>query len=403
VAPLSPPPSGPPVPLGAARAAAARLLARLERNENALRLAVAGEVRRMAPWVQRLELLATAHEPAPLLDALAEAPRVAAVLARAERDVALRLEDGLEVHLRVLEDEDAFGSALLAATGPEPFVDLLRARAAAHGLTWRSDALRRGGEALPLPDEAQVFEVLGLDPMPPEQRDTHAPGAHVETLLTMPEVLGAAGLHARPGRGRYPLADMAARAAREGYAWALVVAEGEDAAGLATLDEAAAQQGAVDESVPTRLAVLRRDGAPQPKGALRLAAAPLDASLERALAVVEGTDALWLSAGDAPDAEAPTPGAQTRLLDRLARTGAALVVPPPPRHLRPEPDLLCAALERGVPLLLWADAHDLVALDDLVLAVGLARRAGARAEQVLNTRSLADFDAWIARRHAGAR
>jgi len=407
---VSVPPTPAAVPLGTARSAAARLLGRLERNESALRLAVTGETRRMAPWVRRLDLLATAHEAAPLLDALAQAPRVAAVLTRAERSVEVQLDDGLRVRLEVLAEEAEFGPALVRATGPTAYVGLLEARAAALGLVWRGHTLWQGSERLVLWEEAEVYERLGLERPAPELRERALPGAEVADPVVMTDIRGAAGLHVKPGGGRYGLKEMAARAQREGYGWSLLVAPADEGTTVEQAQSALAGWNEDGEtSAPGRLAleVLLGAASPDAGGAPLLLASAVShdatatAELTRA-ARDPRYDAFWLRAPPAPPG-LPERGPDLRpLLQALAATGAALAVSPPPHHPRPEPELLEAALALGVPLLLLADARDLVGVDDLVLSVGLARRAGARREQVLNTLDLAGFDAWLARRRARA-
>src|SRR5688572_7453610 len=213
----SPPPS-PSVPLGQARAAAARLLGRLERNSEALRLAVTGAVRRMEPWVARVDLLATAHAAGPLLDDAAAAPAVAETLARTERVLDVLLRDGVHVRLAVLEDEPLFGAALARSTGPEQHVEGLVSRARVRGLAWEGDRLLRAGAPQGCPEEADVYALLGLPWCPPERRGR----ADVATppppdLVAMADLVGVAGLHTNAGSGRYSLPEMATRAAREGY------------------------------------------------------------------------------------------------------------------------------------------------------------------------------------------
>jgi hypothetical protein len=326
------------VPLGLARAAAVRLLARLEREPAALRLAVGGEVRRMAPWVSRLELVASGHATEPLLDALARAPRVAAVLERSSTRVLVRLADGLDVVLDVLPDEDA-----------------VERRLAAEG-------------------------------QPPER-----PCA--SDLVRMADCLGIAGLHTKDAGGRYGADEMAARAEREGYAWALL-----PPCSAAPASETLHVLGAREVEVgvePHRL----------PGGDEWLLAAPAPSLCADGRAATRALVAAL--AGGAVDAAVPrgvgvhgagTPYDAAALAAALKDAGAALGVAPPPRHAEPEPGLLEAALAAGVPLLLLADARDLVGVDDLALAVGLARRAGARAGDVLNARTAAEVEAWRAAR-----
>lgn len=363
----------------------------------------------MAPWVERLDLLATAHEAEPLLEALATATQVAGVLERTPGAIVVRLTSGLDVRLEVRLDEADAVPALVRATGPAAHVALLEARAAAQGLAWRGDALSLGGERLTLFEEADLYDALGLEPLPPELRETHAPGAHVGALLTMGDMRGAAGLHVKPGRGRYPLAEMAARAAREGYAWSLALVPAGDLEARAAAEQALeAWNDDAETQAPVRLALEltapdeRAAGTTLGLGSLSLGSLRVedDPTLAHAHALLPHVDALRLAFPASPLA-APAPPNLAALLRELAARRIAWALTPPPHHPRPEPGLLAHALGLGVPLLLLADAHDLVGVEDLVLSVGLARRAGASAAQVLNTLSLAGLDAWLEARRKG--
>ena len=399
----------PGLPLGAAREEAARLLARLERNESALRLAVAGEARRMAPLVRHLHVLATAHAAAPLLEALASAPRVTRVSARSAWHVEVELACGLPVLLEVLADEQDFVPALVRATGPAGHLATLQARAAAQGLSWRGDALCGPEGRIALLEEADLYAALGLDRPIPEQREQWVPGLEVHEPVAMADMLGVAGVLTREAGGRFTVAEMATRAAREGYGWMLARLGAEAGAGphealaaaVAGCEHAVAAdpETGLEARASVRLMVeARAAGGPHdltsPAGTLRCLRMRPD----------EGAGALRGGAFDVVLLEGPAEDAtdRGRLLAALASTGAALCVRPPPHHPQPEPRLLAEAVARGVPLLLLADAHDLVGLDQLVLGVGLCRRAGAPAATVLNAWPLARLEAWTAGRRARA-
>jgi DNA polymerase (family 10) len=400
-------PPTPPVPPAAparraslkeARALAARALNRLERSDAALRLAVTGETRRMEPAVARVDLLATAHEAAPLLDALAAAPFVADVLDRGAATGLVRAKDGLLLHLEVLEQEERFGAALLRTTGPDAYVASLHAVARGRGLAWTGDVLAAGGEERLAAEEHDVYAALDLPWQPPERRGRGSLEEGVPPgLLEMRDVVGVAGLEPGQGPGRYSAAEFLSRAEREGYAWALVTSSGDAPAlplGARRVDigpdgALTLESGIVADPEAFRI------GYPEPgfpTARRALTAALVTAAKSGALDVL----ALRLP----PGAEDPEARA---LLDACAASGVALGVPPPPHHPRPEPHLLEAGAARGVPVLLLAEAIDLNSVDDLILAVGLARRAGVPRSLVLNTFDRPALEAWKGVRRARAR
>jgi DNA polymerase (family 10) len=72
-------------------------------------------------------------------------------------------------------------------------------------------------------------------------------------------------------------------------------------------------------------------------------------------------------------------------------TGVALEVNGLPDRLDLRDDHVRLAIEAGVPIVCSTDAHSVRGLGNMQLSVATARRGGATAADVLNTRPLADF------------
>ncbi len=72
-------------------------------------------------------------------------------------------------------------------------------------------------------------------------------------------------------------------------------------------------------------------------------------------------------------------------------TGVALEINGLPDRLDLSADGARVALEAGVPLVCSTDAHSVRGLGNMELSVRTARRAGATASNVLNTRPLAEI------------
>jgi DNA polymerase (family 10) len=87
----------------------------------------------------------------------------------------------------------------------------------------------------------------------------------------------------------------------------------------------------------------------------------------------------------------PVPLRMEEVLDALAASRGAIEINGDPHRLDLEPRWVRAARERGIPLVLGVDAHATSELDNLRYAVGLARRAGARCDEVLNARPADGF------------
>ena len=77
-----------------------------------------------------------------------------------------------------------------------------------------------------------------------------------------------------------------------------------------------------------------------------------------------------------------------RIFD-LARVGVAMEVNGLPARLDLSGEHVRAALQAGVEIVCSTDAHSVRGLDNMAYAVATARRGGATAAQIINTRPLA--------------
>jgi DNA polymerase (family X) len=91
-----------------------------------------------------------------------------------------------------------------------------------------------------------------------------------------------------------------------------------------------------------------------------------------------------------------------RLFEQAARTGTAVEIDGAPGHLDLDPPLAALAGEIGAPLLVDSDCHMADRLGrQMRFGIGLARRAGLTASQVLNTRDVEAIRSFVAaKRHA---
>ena len=87
----------------------------------------------------------------------------------------------------------------------------------------------------------------------------------------------------------------------------------------------------------------------------------------------------------------PIPLRVEDVLDVIAESRGAIEINGDPHRLDLEPKWVRAARQRGIPFVLGVDAHAVRELDNVRYAVGLARRAGVRRDEVLNARSLKVF------------
>jgi DNA polymerase (family 10) len=418
--------------LDVARRAASRVLDRLQREPAALRLAVAGALRRMEPIIERVDLVATAHDTAGLLDAFETMPFVDVAVARGDRDAVVRLDDGVEVWLEVAAREADYAVLLFRRTGPDTHVEALAQRAAACGCTLLDDRLARGGRRVDVAEEEALYAALDLPFVPPERRGaTGLDGG--EALVTMRDVQGCVGLHTVDGAGAFELEDMATRAEREGYRWAVVTDR----------SHRAFPRGASLEAVRAQAERIARYREQDPDGIELFHGTEVDVLPDGRLDwpddVLRAFDFVVAAVNDGhgPDGRPQDEAAMTErvcravahpqvhalahpegrvllgrpgwpvnveaVLRACADAGTAVSVSGLPHRLDLDERWHAYARLLGLRALPAADAHDLNGIDQAILAVGALRRGGWRPGEVLTTLSAAAFKASCDDEAAGGR
>jgi DNA polymerase (family X) len=203
-------------PLGEVLPLARALLAHVEAAPGVVRASLAGSVRRGNETVGDVDLIASAAEAGPVLDALASAPGVAQVLGKGDSKCSVRLVEGdLQVDLRVLPDED-YATALHHFTGSKAHHVRLRGLAQDRGLRISEWGVQReDGTKLSIPTEDALYAALGMQPVPPELREDNGEieaalaGSLPHDLVTLEDVVGAVHAHSTWSDGRNSLEEMA--------------------------------------------------------------------------------------------------------------------------------------------------------------------------------------------------
>ncbi|MGH7467104.1 MAG: helix-hairpin-helix domain-containing protein [Longimicrobiales bacterium] len=104
-----------------------------------------------------------------------------------------RLADGFKLQLDCVPPAE-FPTRLLAATGAQDHVRALGQEAQSHGLELTPVALLRNGAPVSLDQEADVYRAVGLEPIPPELRETGIEVVRAREGL-LPELIEADDLH----------------------------------------------------------------------------------------------------------------------------------------------------------------------------------------------------------------
>ena len=216
------------IPLGTAWPVALELLEGLKTAcPEVLEATVAGSLRRMRSTIGDIDLLASSVVPGAVMQAFSELPPVAEILLGGQTKTTVRLHNGLQVDLRVLAPEH-WGAALQYFSGSQAHNVRVREIARNQNLSLSEYGFKReDGSLLTCPQEAEVYETLGLCWIPPELREDRgevqaALEDRLPRLVGWDDILGDLHAHTDWSDGAGTLAEMAETARQHGYRYLLI-------------------------------------------------------------------------------------------------------------------------------------------------------------------------------------
>ena len=352
----------------------------------------AGDVRRWRDSCERLAVACGAGDAGPVLARFAALPQIVAVIDQAQRHAVGLTVEGVPVELVVAEPR-RFGTELLRATGSPAYVAAL--------------------EPLPDgPDDAAVYRALDLPWCPPELREAPLRAAPPD-LVEAAEIRGDLHSHTTWSDGRATVAEMGRAARERGYAY-LAICDHTPAVGAVrglTPDDVRRQgeeiAAANDQLAPFRiLRGIECDILPDGRldlpddvlaeldwvqasvhGGQRMPRAELTRRVEEALGNPH-VRCLSHPTGRLISRRPENALDLERVYALAVKNGVALEVNGLPDRLDLSGEHVRAALRAGAEIVCSTDAHSVRGLDNMAYAVATARRGGATAAQIINTRPL---------------
>lgn len=402
------------------------LLAFLRERFPLARIAPVGSLRRGCESCGDIDILASGADPS-ILDAFTGYRLVGRVLGQGDTKSSVLLRDGIQADLRLVPPESR-GAAEQYFTGSKSHNVALRDRALGLGFTLNEYGLFRTNNDVQIAGatEAGIYEALGLAFVPPELRESQgeldaAATRTLPRLIERDDLRGDLHMHTTETDGRDDIRAMA-RAAREaGHEYIAITDHSQSLAMANGMNETrtlahAARIRALDGQDGVRLlAGVECDI--RPNGTLDLAddcLAALDivvASVhsgfnqdrgqmtERILRAIENphVDVIGHPTGRKILARAPFAVDVDAVMSAAARAGIALEINSHINRLDLSDVNARLARRHGVRLVISSDAHSRDALAVVRWGVTVARRAWLTADDVLNTRPLAEFRSLLRR------
>ncbi len=186
----------------------------------------AGSYRRGRDTVGDIDLLVDADDAAAVMDRLAEYDALAEILARGDTKMSVRLDNGLQVDLRVVPTE-SYGAALQYFTGSKDHNVELRGKAKEQGLKvseWGVFRVEKDGTETYLAGktEEEVYAALDLPCFPPELRENRGEFAYhraedLPRLVELSDLVADLHMHTTHTDGKNTLEEMVAEAQTRGF------------------------------------------------------------------------------------------------------------------------------------------------------------------------------------------
>jgi DNA polymerase (family 10) len=419
----------------------AGLLEYVRETEGVEEVQVAGSLRRRKETVGDVDLLVKFEgDGTPVVDRFVAFEGAERIEGQGPTKGTIVLHSGLQVDLRVIPAR-SYGSALVYFTGSKEHNVVIRTRAVREGLRvneWGVFRLPKGvdpdtlgkedGKRVAGETEESVYDALGMAWVPPELRENRgeieaALADELPELVTLDDIRGDLQMHSTWSDGQVSLEEMALACRELGYEYMAITDHSQAMAMVQGLTpKRARQQWKEIDKVRKRVEGIE---------ILRSAEVDIlkDGSLDMPDEILEELDVVVISVHSFMDLDRAT--MTKRVLKAMAHPCVDILAHPTGRIInRREPfpmdveEVLTAAAELevavelnanpnrldlsdvhvhrarelGVPVVISTDAHKPDGLHNMRYGVDQARRGWLGPDDVLNTRSLKDFRAWLGRR-----
>jgi DNA polymerase (family 10) len=384
------------------------------------RVIVAGSCRRRRETVGDLDVLVTAKNGAAVGDKLARYENVAQIIAHGPTRTTVVLRSGLQVDVRAVPEE-SYGAALLYFTGSKAHNIALRGLANERHWKLNEYGLFSGKRRMAGATEQEVYEKLGLAFIEPELREDRGEipasrAGKLPKLVELSDIRGDLHVHSDWTDGTVSIMGMAAAAQARGYEYIALTDHSRRVAMTHGLDPArlARQIREVDRLNEkfSNFTILKgievdilKDGKLDlPDSSLSrldvvVAAVhshfdlPRQAQTDRVVRALENHHVSILAhpTGRLIDEREPYDIDMDRVISTARKAGCYLEINAEPDRLDLNDLHAHAAKLAGVKLAISTDAHSIDAFQCMRFGIDQARRAWLTANDVLNTRPLAEL------------
>ena len=410
------------VPLGFALGSAEEVTKYLKALKEVQKVSVAGSTRRMKETIGDIDILATSKSPQIVIDFFAKMPNVAQVLAKGPTKSSVRLKEGMQVDLRVLND-NIFGAALLYFTGNKEHNIILRRIAIKKGLKLSEYGLfdSRTNRLVAGRTEEEVYKKLGMDYIEPEMREDEgeiemAQHHMLPKLIGYNNIKGDLQMHTKWSDGNNTVEEMALAAKKLGHEYICITDHTGKLAIANALDEKRikGQRKEIDKLNKKLSGIeilqgvevnITDDGKlDMPDKVLKemdIVVASIHSGFKNPKEKITRRMVKAIENENVDIIAHPTGRLITKresydidleaVFDAAKRTNTIMEINSYPERMDLRDSHVRAAVKAGVKLVISTDAHNTDQLHFFKLGIGTARRGWATKNDIINTRKLKDM------------
>jgi DNA polymerase (family 10) len=212
--------------LGIAFPLAKRIVEALREKTGLRKIEWAGSLRRMRENIGDIDILATGPNHEQIVTTFTHLPEVKEVLASGETKASVIVEGGVQIDLRVVE-EDSYGAALQYFTGSKGHNIHLRGIAKAKGIKINEYGVFKGEKKIGGKEEKDVYKVLGMAWIEPELREDRgeieaSQKGRLPKLVEESEIKGDLHIHSKWSDGTASIEEIAKAAQKRGYQYVAI-------------------------------------------------------------------------------------------------------------------------------------------------------------------------------------
>jgi DNA polymerase (family 10) len=409
------------LPLGTALPLVKEIVDILKKSRSFERVEPAGSLRRRKETVGDIDILVTSQYPEAAIGTFVNLPLVKDILAKGFTKATIITHEDIQVDLRIM-DRNSFGTSLQYFTGSKEHNIKLRDLARQKGFKLSEYDIEEisTGRKIYRDTEEEVYEILGLPPIPPEIREDAgeieaALKGELPRLVELRDIKGDFHVHTDWSEGTNSISEMAGASKKLGYEY-IAITDHSKAMGVA--------HGLSEERLLDQIEEIKRlnDGLDDFQVFTGIEVdIKADASLDLPDSILKQCDVVIaaLHTGQRQTRREITGRLLTAmenenvdiiahptgriigkreeydvdidvLLDAAASTGTVLEINAHPARLDLSDTNSRKGKKKGVRFSIGTDAHSTSRLENMEFGVNVARRGWLEKKDVMNSRSYRD-------------